>query len=336
MNTTLNATFNCDQYQTVGDIFDEPAVNYTALLFACPDKCAVLIGTGNPDLMGIGVLTSYFIQSILAFILGPPVYICYLFLEPSHRSSLLSIMHRFLATSCLYTSAVYTGILLRIAGWLNVLESVFIASLALYQLVYLLSVLSTWLTLEMNVEPPRRFSTFLGGIASAMGDRCLQKTWSEYRRGKRLTRIWDSAQESFFFTFPILCICVTVFVIVSAVSRHQTFNYLAYTDYKDPCPRYEAGFSNLSLGYTFLALSVIGVAIATLNVRLPRCIGAIRLFGVLGLCISHIQSLVHPQHREDCRPGWVRRRRMGIWPSPSSLYLDPSSLGYCGLDTDDY
>src|SRR5204863_3159384 len=80
---------------------DWQGYNISLLVATCPGVCAYIYGSGNPDISGIGVcmlfclrgwekkrcddafqaMISYYIQGIVAFVLGPPLALLALLLD---------------------------------------------------------------------------------------------------------------------------------------------------------------------------------------------------------------------------------------------------------------
>lgn len=55
----MDSQYDCNKYQRLSDVVGASNINYTELFLQCPDACAAVIGNGNPDIAGIGVIKSF-------------------------------------------------------------------------------------------------------------------------------------------------------------------------------------------------------------------------------------------------------------------------------------
>ncbi|KAJ4024713.1 hypothetical protein NW752_003263 [Fusarium irregulare] len=86
-----NTTFDCASLHQFSDFFAINTTNVTTAVEACPEKCSLAWGKGNPDLSGIGVFVSYILQLAVCLLLGPCYAIVYRFLDRKRQKHLAEI-----------------------------------------------------------------------------------------------------------------------------------------------------------------------------------------------------------------------------------------------------
>ncbi|KAH7321897.1 hypothetical protein BKA65DRAFT_513218 [Rhexocercosporidium sp. MPI-PUGE-AT-0058] len=108
-----------DGVEVIKDIESEN-LNVTLLVAVCRRVCYTVLGSGNPDMAGKGVMISYYFQVILAFLFGP---LLPLFIRIAKKKSCQPILRRIpvleklllsvVQTSLFYSSSLYIAAVVR-------------------------------------------------------------------------------------------------------------------------------------------------------------------------------------------------------------------------------
>ncbi|KAL6411732.1 hypothetical protein AUP68_04106 [Ilyonectria robusta] len=181
-----------------------PTESLLRLVRQCDNICEIIVGFGNPDLFGVGVLISYIIQYVLAVLYGPYLFISLHVFPPRRISSPRYCLNAWLSTQqvvalwsqLFYTLAIVLACVVR--RHQNTLQA-YEGAMILY--VIFLSITSAHLTWVAFMHRIRRwivFITIVGSIA-ALG---LYGESSPALEQKRHWNIIQACLEKFAIDIP--------------------------------------------------------------------------------------------------------------------------------------
>ncbi|PVH72662.1 hypothetical protein DL98DRAFT_595823 [Cadophora sp. DSE1049] len=133
-------------------------LNVTVLVTACRSVCNVVLGSGNPDMAGPGVMISYYLQVALSVLFGPLLpFVIRISKKRSFQPVLrrVSLLEKLLLsvvqTSLFYSCSLYIAAVVRYAQSPSISESVILRPLLRFQLATV-SFLLCGLVLEWRLK----------------------------------------------------------------------------------------------------------------------------------------------------------------------------------------
>ncbi|RBR18130.1 uncharacterized protein FIESC28_06196 [Fusarium coffeatum] len=139
----LNTTFDCASIHQFADFFALNTTNVTTAVEACPEKCSLAWGKGNPDLSGIGVFVSHILQLAVCLLLGPCYAIVYPFLDRKRQKHLAGIHIKALQTTLLLACPIAVASIIDLKRRSTLFEARFIYYLNFMELLAACVLVST-------------------------------------------------------------------------------------------------------------------------------------------------------------------------------------------------
>ncbi|KAI1077200.1 hypothetical protein F5B20DRAFT_276900 [Whalleya microplaca] len=177
MEKITNLTALCNGEEAAIEQFLQIENDTTAIIRTCPRICFPGYEDGTPDMWGLGVLISYFIQFFLTFIFSCPLVLAFHLSSDVGRCYLRAVLHRFCFANALYTLSVLTATNIRGSQQLRYLESHVLGSLAYTEVCITSGLVAT--SDYMIPELPLPLRNFL---------RCRIKSWRSSQNERTLNQ----------------------------------------------------------------------------------------------------------------------------------------------------
>jgi hypothetical protein len=223
MNET-GQLYNCSDYPDLPNIIGDITLNFTTLAKVCPGVCSIVIGTGNPDLSGIGVriglptienkeakhkylylhgqaITSYLIQAVFGVICLLRV-VAEVFSTAAGNENHIELSRRFIFTQTMFTASVLIASIIQRRQPIFYLEDTLLTFVGFFQLQLQLSIS---ITNHISRSCSRHTQNCIPGLKRLLDD--LKTQIRDIRHPQRLNIVEapiDSPETSTVTKAPII------------------------------------------------------------------------------------------------------------------------------------